>query len=142
MIDWIREHETIVTWSVAASIIMFIGSLIVVPILIARMDADYFMPDRPKRFANLHPVLHLTGLVLKNLVGVVLLLLGIIMLFVPGQGLLTILAGFMMLNFPGKKAAELRLIRYTPLNRTINWVRAKAHKPPLNLPPLPRPNEP
>ena len=56
------------------------------------------------------------------------------MLFIPGQGLLTILMGLALLDFPGKRAAELRLIRYAPVNKSIDWIRRKSNKPPLRIP--------
>jgi hypothetical protein len=98
------------------------------------MGADYFMPERRRSFADLHPVLRIIGLVLKNLLGLLFLIMGIIMIFVPGQGLLTILLGLAMLNFPGKQAAELRLVRFPPVRKSIDWIRAKAEKPPLKIP--------
>ena len=47
-----------------------------------------------------------TGLILKNLLGVLLVILGGIMTLpgVPGPGILTILLGVMLLNFPGNAA--------------------------------------
>jgi hypothetical protein len=132
--DWIGEHESLIVWGGIASVLMFVGTLVVIPIMITRMGEDYFMPDRPKSFAKLHPVARAIGLILKNLLGLIFLLLGILMIFVPGQGLLTILMGLAMLNFPGKRNAELRLVRYPPVRRSINWIRRKATRAPLRIP--------
>ena len=132
--DWIRDHKELLFWGGIASFVMFIGTLIVVPIIIVRMGEDYFMPDRQSGFANLHPVLRIIGLIVKNLVGLIFLLMGIVMIFVPGQGLLTILLGLAMLNLPGKRAAEQWLVAYPPVRQSINWIRAKANRPPLRIP--------
>jgi hypothetical protein len=76
----------------------------------------------------------LFGLTLKNVLGLLLIGAGIAMLLLPGQGLLTIVIGIMLLNFPGKRKLELRLIRIPALLRTVNRLRAKADRPPLELP--------
>jgi len=90
--------------------------------------------DHEETLAGHHPAIRWTGLVLKNVVGVLLILAGIAMLVLPGQGLLTIVLGIMMLNFPGKRALELRLIRFPGVLRAINHLRARNQRPPLQLP--------
>lgn len=119
------------------SAITFVGSLILIPILCVKMGEDYFMPHRDKdeTLAGRHPVLRWTGLILKNVMGVLVLAAGISMLFLPGQGLLTMIIGIMMLNFPGKRALELRLIRLPGVLRAINHLRARGNHPPLQIPP-------
>ena len=91
--------------------------------------------DAERTLEGRHPVIRWTGLILKNIIGVLLVLAGIAMLFLPGQGLLTVIIGIMMLNFPGKRALELRLIRLPGVLRAVNALRARAKHPPLQLPP-------
>ena len=69
--------------------------------------------------------------------GAALALAGIVlaMPLVPGQGILTILIGLSLLDFPGKRKMELKLIRLRAVRRGINWIRARAQQPPLELPP-------
>ncbi len=78
-----------------------------------------------------HPVLRLVGHVVKNLVGVVFLLAGFAMLFLPGQGILTMLIGLSLLDFPGKRRLEGKLIGQPSVLRAINSMREKFGKPPL-----------
>ncbi|MDO9516370.1 MAG: PGPGW domain-containing protein, partial [Syntrophales bacterium] len=73
-------------------------------------------------------------LIVKNLAGVVFVVAGIVMLFMPGQGILTILIGVMLMNFPGKRLLELRTISQPSVLGAINWVRARSQRPPLALP--------
>ena len=63
-----------------------------------------------------------------------ILLAGIAMLVLPGQGLLTILIGLTLLNFPGKYTAERRLAGRPRIARTLNRIRAAARRPPLAIP--------
>ena len=136
MSEWLRANDVLVGWLSAISVLLFIGSLVAVPWLLTRIPADYFVRRRHliDRSRYRHPALHIAMLALKNLCGLVLLVAGIVMLVIPGQGILTILAGLLCLDFPGKFALEQRLVRQRPLLRTINWIRAKAHRPPLAIP--------
>ncbi len=141
-LDWIREHKELLFWSGVGSVVMFVGTLIVIPILITKMGEDYFMPDRKEAFADVHPVLRWVGIVLKNLLGAVVILMGVVMIFIPGQGLLTILLGIVLMDFPRKRKIELWLVKKEPVLKSINWMRGKAGKPPLQIPTDPSPARP
>lgn len=115
---------------------MFVGSLVVIPILVARIRSDYFVSRTPPAESRMgqHPAARIAFYAAKNLLGLVLLLAGIAMLALPGQGILTILVGLTLLNFPGKRRLELRIVRLRRVLRAINWMRARAKRPPLILP--------
>ena len=132
-----QNHKELLVWLSIFSAVTFVASLLLIPVLCVRMGEDYFMPhrDEDQTLAGRHPMLRWTGLILKNVLGLLVLASGIAMLVLPGQGLLTMIIGIMMLNFPGKRALELRLIRLPGVLRIINHLRAKAHHPPLQLPP-------
>ena len=136
MLDWLQSHETLLGWWGAISALMFVGSLLAVPWLAATIPADYFL-RRHSMFhlgATVHPLLRGLVLVLKNLLGIVFVLMGVAMLVLPGQGILTILIGLVFLDFPGKFALERHIIKIHSVHRAIDWMRKKNHKPPLNLP--------
>jgi hypothetical protein len=139
MLEWLRSHEILFGWLGAVSALMFFGSLLAVPWLVIRIPADYFIRQRHlvDRWRLRHPLLRISVLSLKNLGGVVLVLAGVAMLFAPGQGILTILIGLMLLDFPAKYGLERWLVRLPPVIGAINWMRAKARRPPLQLPPPP-----
>lgn len=132
MFDWIRQHESVLLALGVFSAIGFVFSLIAVPMLIARLPRDYFAHTRrvPPKSPH-HPALRLTVLVMKNVLGGVLLLAGVAMLVLPGQGILTILIGLFLMNFPGKFALERHLVRQRPVWGALNWIRQKAGRPPL-----------
>jgi hypothetical protein len=135
MFAWLRGHEAVLWWMGALSVATFVGTLIGLPILVARIPADYFRTDR--RSASHHAqssVPRVLSVLLKNLLGIVLILAGVAMLVLPGQGILTILMGLMLMNFPGKRALERRLVQQPSVLRAINWMRARAHQPALEVP--------
>lgn len=55
------------------------------------------------------------------------------MLVLPGQGLFTILMGLILSNYPGKYNIERRFISIPSVLRTVNWLRKKSNKPPLEI---------
>jgi hypothetical protein len=135
-LDWIRIEPWLAGWIFAGSFLTFVGSLVVIPLLVTRMRADYFVSRQPpeESWMGQHPALRVGLYVVKNLLGLILLLAGIAMLVLPGQGILTILVGITLLNFPGKRRLELRIVRQRRVLRAINWMRARAKRPPLILP--------
>jgi len=140
MVDWLLAHETLIWWLAAFSVITFVGSLIAIPVVVLRLPTDYFSPRRSQaaRWRERQPLARIILTVLKNLCGFILVLAGIIMSIppMPGQGLLTILIGLSLMDFPGKLALELRIVRLKPVHKGINWIRAKGNKPPLEIPGL------
>jgi hypothetical protein len=102
------------------------------------LPADYFDTRTPRHWMkDHHPVLRLSGLVVKNVVGVVFLLAGFAMLFLPGQGLLTMLIGVSLMDFPRKRELEAKMVGQPTLLGVINAMRHKFDKPPLTFAPDP-----
>ena len=136
MLDWIRIEPWLAGWIFGGSVLMFLGSLIVIPILVIRIRSDYFVSRKPPAESRMgqHPAARIGFYIAKNLLGLILLLAGIAMLALPGQGFLTILVGITLLDFPGKRRLELRIVRQRRVLRAINWMRARAKRPPLILP--------
>ncbi len=135
MLDWLGNIQRLGWWIVAASILGFVGSLIVVPVLVVRMPADYFA-DRarpPESWRGRHPAIRMTVLGIKNLSGFILVTAGLVMLFTPGQGMLAILIGLSLLDMPGKRALERRIIGNPTVLGGVNALRARAGRPPLKL---------
>ena len=122
-------------WMVIASIVMFVGSLVLVPLLIVRMPSDYFTRAPGKgSWRAAHPILRWSILILKNLAGTLFLIVGLIMLFTPGQGILFMLAGVTLLDLPGKQKVEIAILRRPIVRGTIDAIRHKAGREPLDFP--------
>ena len=136
MWQWLNEHPALV-WSVTgASAAIFIASLIIIPALIVRIQPDYFAHQQrpPGRWVNSHPIVRILVVIGRNLLGVTLMAAGVAMLVLPGQGLLTIVVGFMLIDFPAKYRMEQWLLRRRMIHRPINWLRRRAGRSPLQLP--------
>jgi hypothetical protein len=123
-------------WGLAASLLLFVGSAVLVTFIVLGWPVDHFRRAGRRPFwGHRHPAIRVTGLILKNLAGAILVALGIVMALpgVPGQGLLTALIGITLINFPGKAQLERRLIGRPKVLRTVNRLRARFHRPPLEL---------
>jgi hypothetical protein len=134
--DWIETHQAWFWWLAAVSVVMLVASPLVVGWLVVRLPADYFTDQRRHEspFWAKHkafgPVVHIG----KNLLGVLLVLAGLVMLVVPGQGLLTIVAGVLLVDFPGKYRLERWLVTRKAVWRSINWLRKRAGRKPFVSP--------
>ena len=127
IITWSSDHSYLLLWMSGISVVMFITTLLLVPVMVVRIPVDYFADERCR--VSDSPV----KLILKNLLGIVFILAGIAMLFLPGQGILSILIGISLTNFPGKYQLERRLVLVPKVLSSINWLRGKSGKPPLLL---------
>ena len=123
-------------WIFGLSLVLFAGSLIAIPVLVARMRPNHFVTSDPNEHGWLgrHPAARFTARIIKNALGVALFVAGLVMMVLPGQGIITVLVALSLLDFPGKHALELRLIRQPHINRTVNWIRQKSGSPPLIVP--------
>jgi hypothetical protein len=116
-------------------VLTFVVSLGAVAAVVVRLPANYFREDYMSPLAEQHPIVRWTGVILKNVLGTLLVLLGLFLSLpgIPGQGLLTILIGVMLLSFPGKRRLERRLVSRPSVLAAINALRAYFGKPAMRL---------
>ena len=100
---------------------------------IKQIPYDYFLNNKRgiSEYKNKNPIFWIITLALKNIVGYCLIIGGILMLVLPGQGLLTIFVGLMLSDYPGKFKLERRIIKTRLILKTINWYRIKSNIPPI-----------
>ncbi len=135
MLEWLQAHDGMV-WTIGiVSLVVLVASLFIIPAIVVRLPSDYFAHERrpPSRMAGQNPGLRLALRIGKNLLGALLMLAGIGMLLLPGQGLLTLLVGFFLIDAPGKYRLERRLAALPWVLKPINWIRSRRHKQPLRI---------
>jgi hypothetical protein len=134
VIEWLVDNAL---WLTLAGALMSVGGLGALLVLAVTMPADHFVrPPRPAEAAGRHPAVRLLLRVARNLVGALLLVLGLVMAvpLVPGPGLLFIILGVSLMEVPGKHALVHYLISRPLVLQPINALRAKWNRPPLQLP--------
>lgn len=133
-IHQISWHQ--IAWGVGLFVVTFTVSLAAVGLFVVMLPATFFLPSYRRAFMHSrHPALRWTCIVLKNLLGLVLVVVGVglSMPGMPGQGLLTILIGLILMDFPGKQRLERKIIGRPKVLGTVNSLRARFNKPPLLL---------
>jgi hypothetical protein len=141
MFDSLSELVSSITWQkVLVGAAIFVGTFFInlgiVSFILVKLPANHFSKSRKTKFwSGPHPLLHAAGIVGKNIAGVLLVALGIILSLpgVPGQGLLTVLLGIMLLDFPGRTRLEQKLLSRPSIVNAINSLRGRFGKPPLQL---------
>jgi hypothetical protein len=122
--------------ALALSVGLAVVSLAIAAAVVVAWPADRFKPGTRAAFlAEHHGVVRALAHFGKNLAGVVLVLLGVVMALpgVPGQGILTMIIGFTLIDFPGKVGLERRLVKRPFVLRQLNALRRRFHRPALEL---------
>ena len=139
--------EKITSWSSVNSDLLFLlGSLslfiliisvFMMVIIISFLPEDYFKSENRNLISSVqnsrYPLLKLLILITKNFFGILLLLSGILMLILPGQGILTIITGLVFMDYPRKYAFERKLLKQKGVINSINWIRSRLSKPSLKV---------
>lgn len=132
-ISWFSNHPGVLIGLGISSILIFILSILGISWFIAQIPEDYFLSTKrkPSKWQKQKPILRLAVIFGKNIIGFSLIIGGLLMLVLPGQGLLTIVTGLLLVNYPGKYKLEKKLVAIPSIFRALNWIRVKANKPSL-----------
>jgi hypothetical protein len=115
-------------------VVVALLSLAVSMMILVRLPADYLRTVRQKsvRGAN-RGLFFRAGTVLRNLLGALLIFIGVILSLpgVPGQGLLTVLVGILLLDFPGKHKLVRKVLSRPSVLKAVNRLRKRFSRPPF-----------
>jgi hypothetical protein len=139
MMSWLTQFWTNITPAqIALGIVLFLVSLALsfgaIVLVMVKIPANYFSSHYVQDFMpGSSWFVRWGAVVAKNVAGALLILLGIILSLpgVPGQGLLTILLGLIMLDIPGKRPIEAKIIKRPAVLAAVNKLRSRYNKPPL-----------
>jgi hypothetical protein len=123
-------------WGIAISILLAVASFVVAAVVVVGWSPGHFKGARRSGAFEGHPApLRVLAHVGKNLAGVVMIVVGFVMSLpgIPGQGILTMIIGLTLVDFPGKLGLERRLIGRPVVLRTLNRLRERFKRPPLEL---------
>lgn len=117
-------------------LVTFLANLALVSFILVKIPAHYFRESQQGKFLEKQsPVVRLLAIIGKNIAGVILVVLGVLLSLpgVPGQGVLTILLGVMLLDFPGRQRFERWIVSSPRVLKAVNKLRHRFDKPPLKL---------
>ncbi len=137
IISWSSMNSDLLFLLGSLSIFVLIISVFMMVLIISFLPEDYFKSENRNLISSVqnsrYPLLKLLVLITKNFFGVLLLLSGILMLVLPGQGILTIITGLVFMDYPGKYKFERKLLRQKGVINSINWIRSRLSKPSLKV---------
>jgi hypothetical protein len=132
--DTLFSTEVVVTITIT-TLVLVAASIAAVPFMVVRLPADYFAKPR-EPLAERFRAASLGGkllIVLKNFGGAVLVLLGLAMLVLPGQGILTVLFGLVLLDLPKKHVIERKIVARPTIRKALTKLRARFDRPPFEF---------
>ena len=133
LIEIFNVYKNLILWFGSISLFVFLFSLLSIKWLVSLIPEDYFINKKDLKIKTSNIFIWYIVLIFKNLIGYSLILGGIMMLVLPGQGLFTIIIGLMMSNYPGKYSIEKKFIAIPTILKSINWLRRKSNKPPIRI---------
>ena len=133
LIEIFNVYKNLILWFGSISLFVFLFSLLSIKWLVSLILEDYFINKKDSKIKTSNIFIWYIVLIFKNLIGYSLILGGIMMLVLPGQGLFTIIIGLMMSNYPGKYSIEKKFIAIPTILKSINWLRRKSNKPPIRI---------
>ena len=126
---WLKAHGLLVGIISGASLV---GSILLCGLVIVYLPFDYFLSKRQTSRIR-RPILWGGLIFLKNLFAIILIIVGIILIPLPGQGVLTILIGLVISDIPGKRKLERRIVRSPAVLSALNHIRSRFNRPLLVL---------
>ena len=126
--------RTVAEWLAITSLATFFLSLLIIPLIISNLSVHCFLNITSSPQKKTLSAWKVILLLLRNIIGILLLFAGFVMLFLPGQGLLTMLIGILLLSFPGKPKILNYLIHKQSLQRSLDWIRKKSGTQPFIWP--------
>src|ERR1051325_8711104 len=140
MFDFLADFFSGLTWrTILIWAVVFVGTFFlnlgIVSVILVKLPKDHFKNDKSKRVSGSNTTVRVLKVIGKNVAGWLLIALGVVLSIpgVPGQGLLTILLGVMLVDFPGKHRLEQKLLSRPGIINTINRLRGRFGKPALEL---------
>lgn len=129
---WLTTHTALVTLISVISVLLLAMTILATPWLVSRLPSDYLLhkPTPPS-------VPSLGGALLKLLrliLGLILACLGLVMMITPGPGMVLLLLGISVAEFPGKHRLMFHIATRPPVFDSLNWMRKRHHKPPFEHP--------
>jgi hypothetical protein len=135
--EWLIGFWESLTWGRIAlglsfTVITIIASYGLIVIGMIKIPANYFSSTYVREInKDKHFSIRWAAFIVKNIIGFLIIIAGIIMIFTPGPGVPTILLGLILMDIPGKRPLEARLIQRPMVLSAVNDLRAKYNKPPL-----------
>ena len=127
--SWSAEHAASLGFAALGTALALALTVIAAPWLVARLPPDHFA--RPAPDVRAEGPLALALLIARNALALATVLLGLLVLVVPGPGLVSVVIGLSLARFPGRHALVARLAGSPHVFASLNWLRRRRGRPPF-----------
>ena len=127
--QWLGQHAGLLSALAALSVGLLLLSIVATPRLVARLPQDFLQRDAIH--SDSHPIQKFVVGAFRAIAGTVLIAAGLLMLIIPGPGLITLLIGISIAPFPGKIHLFRRIAAQKSVYRSLNWMRSRHGQSPL-----------
>ncbi len=136
MFDMLYDDPALLRGLLVFTVVFFIVGIASVPWLVGKIPRGYFLREKRSMRASFahYGWPYLVATVARNLLGLILLVAGFLMLFLPGQGLLTLFLALLLIDFPGKYQIERWLIKKPAVADGLNWLRRRHGHVDIDIP--------
>lgn len=133
-----RVSTDILLWGVAVYVAATVAALAVGLRVLLALPPTYFVVSIVPSGSTRLTWRAIAARIARNAAGIVLVAIGVVLSLpgIPGQGLVTILVGVMLLDFPGRHRIERKVLGRPAVLIRINRLRARFGRPPI-IAPLP-----
>lgn len=131
MANWLSQHSDILIFVGIGSFLLLCASLLATPWVLAKLPANYFSAPPSLIQRSAARVLFSAA---KTVLGLAMVFAGMVMMFTPGPGLVCVVLGLALCEFPGKHNLMANLVKRPSVFSSLNWLRNKAGKPPFERP--------
>ena len=131
---WLENNSYILFYLGIISVLIFIFSIVGLRLFIIAIPSDYFI--NKKRVSALRDssiLLWVFYKIFNNIIGYIFIAIGLLALVLPGQGILMILIGLMMSDYPKKFDLEKKIIKINTVRKGVNWIRIKSNVEKIKL---------
>ena len=127
---WLMNYSSILISLGGISILILIFSIIGLGWFISQIPEDYFIHEKRQsdNWQKYSSEARMLIIVAKNILGLAMLISGLLLLILPGQGVLTMIIGLLLIDYPGKFKLEQKIIAIPSVFMGLNWFRAKSKK--------------
>ncbi|MBI3837021.1 MAG: hypothetical protein HY288_03700 [Planctomycetia bacterium] len=143
LFNWAKGNVPLVFEGVGIWIVCLAITVWAARYYLISIPPDYFARKHKPfdAWRDSHPALRWTLLIGKNFFGGLFLMSGLVMLVTPGPGWVALLLGLYLVDLPGKRAVERRILQRPPILHFVNRMRAHAQQPALEFSAQPPPGE-
>jgi len=128
---WLNQYKPFLSVIAGLSLLLLVLSLLATPWIVARLPSDYLQTNKLNRPTGIFGSILFA---LKALIGFILIAFGLLLFITPGPGLVVLLVGLSMAEFPGKHRLMTKMAGQPRILKSLNWMREKRGKEPFGAP--------